>query len=109
MKLIMLILGAALGFGGGVWYGVHHPKEAADLAAKQEEWINQGKMQATQAVKERLDKILDKQKTAPAAGLSFTGGSSLLGSSGGTAADELKQLRDEQDKNLKEMAAKAKK
>jgi hypothetical protein len=106
MKLIILILGLGLGFGGGIWFGVHNPQWASDFAAKEEEWVNKGKMQATQAVKEKLDKILDKQPGTPAAGF----GSSLLGGgSGGSTTDELKKLRDEQDQMLKQMASSTKK
>ena len=102
MKLITLIVGLVLGFGAGVYWGHNNQEAAGNLAAKEEEWVLKGKMQATQAIKEKLDQVLAKQSPAPAAsGAGFVGGSAVGGSSAAVPADALKQLRDEQDQQLK--------
>src|SRR3954463_12919098 len=105
MKLITLIVGLVLGFGIGVYWGHHNQEAAGNLAAKEEEWVLKGKMEATQAIKEKLDRVLAKESPPPAApGAGFVGGSAVGGGSTGSPssqADALKQLRDEQDQQLK--------
>src|SRR3954463_13999496 len=107
MKLITLIVGLVLGFGIGVYWGHHNQEAAGNLAAKEEEWVLKGKMEATQAIKEKLDRVLAKESPAPAAapGAGFVGGSAVGGSpaagAGSSQADALKQLRDEQDQQLR--------
>ena len=76
MKLIVLILGLVVGAGGGVWYGAQHPEWAKDFAAKEEEWVRQGKEQALKSVKEKLDSLTSSGSSTPAAGRSFAGGTS---------------------------------
>ena len=34
-KLIIFVVGLAIGFGGGVYWGVNHPKEASRIAARE--------------------------------------------------------------------------
>jgi len=34
-KLIIFVVGLGLGFGGGVYWGVNHPSEAATMAARE--------------------------------------------------------------------------
>ena len=76
MKLIVLIFGLRIGFGFGIYVGVHYPTDAAGIAAKQDEWYMKGKMEATQAIKDKLDKVLSQQTKPAAPGLSFAGGAS---------------------------------
>src|SRR6476660_2357994 len=102
MKLITLIVGLVLGFGVGVYWGHHNQEAAGNLAAKEEEWVLKGKMEATQAIKARLDQVLSSSSSSsahPTPGTGFVGGSAVGGS--GNTADALKQLRDEQDQQLK--------
>lgn len=56
-KLIILVLGLAIGFGGGLWYGVHHPTEAANLSAAEEQQV----LQQTQAIKDKINQLVAKQ------------------------------------------------
>lgn len=100
MKTIMLLLGLAIGFGGGVYWGVHHQEQASDLAKKEEEWVLKGKMQATQAITQKLDQAL-KSQSSSAAGA--PAGSGFLGAAPGGANDALRQLRDEQQQQLQSM------
>ena len=44
MKLIALIIGLAAGFGVGVYWGVHHPSQAASLSAAEESMPSPGSM-----------------------------------------------------------------
>ena len=107
MKLIALLLGLAIGFGAGIWYGINRPQEAADLNAKQGEWIRQGKEQALKQVKEKLDSMLSQQPSGPAApgfARSFSGST---GGGGGAKSDTdaLKALRDDVGAQLNQVTA----
>jgi hypothetical protein len=110
MKLILLILGLAIGFGGGIWYGINHPKEAADLNAKQEEWLRQGKEQALGAVRDALNQKLAQAQAAPAApsgtGRNFSG--FVAGGTGGakSEADTLKDAKTIVEAQLTQVQAK---
>lgn len=106
MKLIALLLGMAIGFGGGIWYGVNRPKEAADLAVKQDEWIRKGKEEALKQVKAKLDGMLTQQPGGPAApGFSR----SFSGTSGGGGApsqtDALKALKGDVEAQLTQVTS----
>ena len=104
MKLIILIVGLVLGFGIGVYWGVHNPTQAANLSQQEEQWYLKGKMEATEAIKARLDQALSKSSTPSTPSSGFVGGNAVAGGgSGANAADALRQLRDEQDQQLKSM------
>lgn len=101
MKLIALLIGLAVGFGGGIWYGVNHPTAAADLAVKQDEWIRKGKEQALQQVKAKLDNMLSKPPGEPAApgfSRSFAGGTG--GGGGRPETEALKALKGDVEAQL---------
>ena len=104
MKLIALLLGLAIGFGCGIWYGVNHPKEAADLAAKQDEWVRKGKEEALKQVKAKLDNMLTQQPSggpsAPGFSRSFAGGGG-----GGSDTDALKALKGDVEAELNQVTA----
>ena len=104
MKTLFLLFGLALGFGGGVWWGVHHPSQAATLSAEEERQFMQMQIKATQAVKDKLNQIAAKQTS--------TGGGSPFGSgfvSGGAHASapdpEIASLAAEQDRQLQDLQA----
>src|SRR5436309_2767584 len=97
MKTIIFLLGLAIGCGGGVWWGVHHPEQAADFAKKEEELVLKGKMQATQAITAKLDQALKSQSSG-----SSTPGSGFLGGgpSTGGSVDTLKQILTQQQQEV---------
>ena len=100
MKLITLLLGLALGFGGGIWYGVQHPEWAKDFAAKEAEWVRKGKEQAFEFVKTKLEtKIAQEQNPSTPAGRSFAGGAG----SGGDSTDVLKSLKGDVEAQLNQI------
>ena len=104
MKLIALLLGLAIGFGTGIWYGVNHPKEAADLAVKQDEWIRKGKEEALKQVKAKLDSMLTQQPSGPsAAGFARSFGNT--GGGGKSDTDALKALKGDVEAQLNQVTA----
>ena len=100
MKMLILLVGLILGFGGGVYWGVKHPAHAADLAKKEEEWFLKGKAEATRLITQKLDHVLAQTpaKTEPTPRAGFVADS---GSSGNApATDALRKIRDEQKQQL---------
>ena len=106
MKLIVLLVGLAAGFGIGVYWGVHHPTEAATLSAQEEAKFIELQLQASQAIKAKLDQIANKQSSAPAAGKSFVG-SGFLGKSAASGPDpDVVAARDQQDAQIQQLQQK---
>lgn len=105
MKIIFLVLGLAVGFAGGIWYGISHPKEAADLNAKREEWVRQGKEEALNKLRDVLSTKLAQSESAPAAppGKSFAAGATGGGTKG--EAQALKDVKSVVEAQLTEVKA----
>ena len=107
MKLIVLLVGAALGFGGGVWWGVHNPTQAASLSAQEEaEFIK-----TAQAAKDKLDAMAARQLSTAGGGASIPiPGSSFAGGSTPSASPvvdpELQKLSQQMAQQLDAMKAK---
>jgi hypothetical protein len=57
-KLIILIIGAALGFGGGVWYSAVHPAQAANLAATGQHDALEAQLKFSQTAEDQLNKAI---------------------------------------------------
>lgn len=104
-KLITLVLGMGIGFGGGVWWGVHHPNEAANLSAQEEQEV----LEQTQAMKDKIAKLMAKH---PVSGISLPAGvpgSGLLGgnaSAGGAVDPDLQELDQKAQKQIDMLKAK---
>ncbi len=97
MKLIVLILGIAIGFGAGIYYGVHHPTQAQTLSDEEQRRFIQAQIKISEAVKAKLDQMATKSSTkTPGSG--FLGGSSTV-----IPPAEISQLRDDQDQQLKQL------
>lgn len=89
-KMIFLLAGLAVGFGAGVYWGVHHPTQAQDLAAQEEQKILEAKKEIAERFKQKLDAIINSSRQgAPPAG-----SSGFVGGSGRTAAGANPQLVD---------------
>ena len=102
MKILILLVGLILGFGGGVYWGVKHPTHAADLAQKEEEWFLKGKMEATRLITQKLDQALAqapaKTDTTPRTG--FVAESGSTSGNNPAATEALRKIRDEQRQQL---------
>ena len=100
MKLLFLILGLAIGFGGGVWWGVKNPTKAADLATLEEQWVLKGKIEATEAIKSKLDRVIadGKAEASKRVGVGFVSGKATAGPDPGVVA-----ARDDTDRELDDL------
>ena len=74
-KIIVLAIGLALGFGGGVWWANKNPDQAAQLSAAEEKKFLEAQLQITQKIQAKLDQLQGKA-SAPAP----KGASGFLGS-----------------------------
>jgi hypothetical protein len=102
MKLIVLLVGLAVGFGGGVYWGVHHPTEAASLSSAEEAKLVEMQIKTSEAVKRKLDQLSARQ---PTQSVSVPGSSGFV-SSGATNAvpdPEINTLRDQEDQLLQQL------
>jgi hypothetical protein len=99
-KWIFLLFGLGVGFGSGVYWGVHHPDQAATLSAQEEQQV----LEQTQALKNKLDQVINKQKSSSAGpGASFLGG----GSNGPGAVDpDLKEADQKAQQQIDMLKAK---
>ena len=98
LKLLFLIVGLAVGFGGGVYWGVHHPEQASQLSQEEERRFLELQIKTTEAVKNKLDQIASKQS-----GKSFGSGFVSGGSSGSAPDPDIAAVREQSDKQLQEL------
>ncbi len=64
-KLIFLVLGLAIGFGGGVYWSAHNPQKAQQLSAQEERRFLEAQMQITQKIQAKLDQLSSKTTSTP--------------------------------------------
>jgi hypothetical protein len=112
MKLIILVLGLVLGAAGGIFYAVQCPEQAAKIAGKENDLIAQGKREALEAMKQKLDSILSDQSQPASTGTGHTPGSSFasggisMPSSSSDQSAKIKSLRDDVTAQLNQIPAK---
>src|SRR5688500_116923 len=95
LKLIVLILGLAIGFGGGVWWGQKNPEAAAKLSAEEERRVLEAKIALTEKFRAKLDQLTSKASTP--------GGSGFLGSGQTNTSAQVDQLKAETVKEEQEL------
>lgn len=94
-KLIVLILGLVIGFGGGVWWGHKNPDQAAKLAAEEERRFLEAQLALTEKIQAKLEQLSSNVSAKPSGASSFFG--SGQSGSGAAVASEVKELRDESE------------
>lgn len=90
VKLVVLLLGLGIGFGGGVYWAHKNPDQAAKVAAEEERKFLEAQLALTEKIKAKLDEL------STAASGKLPGGSSgfLSSSQSGTAvAEDVKELK----------------
>src|SRR5687767_13128108 len=88
IKVLFLLVGLAAGFGGGVYWGVKHPEQAATLSAEEERRFIEAQVKITQELKKRLDRLASRSGK--------TSGSGFLAQDG--PDPEVVAIREEQEK-----------
>ena len=93
MKVIVLIIGLGIGFGGGVWWGHKNPEAAAKLSAEEERRVLEAKIALTEKFKAKLEQLKSDRSTP---GSGFVAG-------GGNASEKVDALKAETEKEEAEM------
>ena len=103
MKLLLILIAAAAGFGGGVYWGVHHPVQAQGLAAEEERRFLELQLKTSETLKAKLDQLASKQHSQTPEGTSGFVGSGFV--SGGAAAPDpdIKSLQQQQDLQIQQL------
>lgn len=88
VKLILLILGLAVGFGGGVYWAHNNPEQAAKISAEEERRFLEAQLAITEKIQAKLDEL------SAAASSKLPGGASgFLSTSPSGAAEDVKDLK----------------
>jgi hypothetical protein len=98
IKLVILLIALAVGFGGGVYWAHHNPDAAAKIAAEEEKRFIEAQLALNKKLKEKLASLDSKT--------SAKGGASGFLSSGQSAAaaqEDVKELKAETDKQEQEL------
>jgi hypothetical protein len=103
IKIIILLLGIAGGFGGGIYWAHHNPEAAAKISAEEEKRFLEAQLAITQKIQGKLESL--QNKTASSKGNSFLGGGS-----GASAAEvnDVKADAQKQEAELKQKIAQLK-
>ena len=107
VKMIFLLVGLAVGFGGGVYWGVKYPTEARKLATEEERRFLEAQKALLEKTKRKLDELIARSTgatSAPAGGTRST----LVSPQAAKAAPapapdpEVLALREEHERQLQE-------
>ena len=108
LKLIVLILGLAIGFGGGVYWAHKNPDQAAKVAAEEERKFLEAQLALTEKIKAKIEEL-----SSAASGKVPGGASGFLSSSQSKAAvtegvNDLKTDAQRQEDELRKRLAELK-
>ena len=107
LKLIVLILGLGVGFGGGVYWAHHNPEAAAKFSEEEERRFLEAQLAISQKIQEKLAEL-----SARTGGKTPGAGFLSSGQSGAAAAADVKELQSEaeaQEQALKQRIEQLKK
>ena len=85
-KMIFLILGLAVGFGGGVYWAHHNPDAAAKLSAEEEKKFLEAQLAITEKIQTKLDQLSNKSSSGGKTGSGFLSASQAGGATAASGA-----------------------
>jgi len=103
-KMIFLIVGLAVGFGGGVYWAHRNPDQAATLSAAEEKKFLEYQLQISQKIQAKLDQLQGKA-SAPKGASGFLGGGQAPAVSAADVNDVRADAQKQQDELQKRLAA----
>src|SRR5688572_8799960 len=71
VKIILLILGLAVGFGGGVYWAHKNPDQAAKLSAEEERRFLEAQLAITEKIQAKLDQLAGNTSAKPGGASGF--------------------------------------
>jgi hypothetical protein len=98
-KMIFLILGLAIGFGGGVYWAHHNPDAAAKLSAEEEKKFLEAQLAITEKIQSKLDQLSNKTNGGKTSGAGFLSASQA----GGATASDVNELKSDAQKQQAEL------
>lgn len=97
IKLIVLLIALALGFGGGVYWAHHNPDAAAKLAAEEEKRFLEAQLALNKKIQEKLASLDSKTSAKPGVSGFLSAGQSAA------AKEDVNALKTEADKQEEEL------
>ncbi len=105
IKIIVLLLGLTVGFGGGVYWAHKNPDQAAKISAEEEERFLKAQLAITEKIKAKLDELSSATSSKVAGGSSGFLSSSQAGASVESDVKELKADAQRQEEELRKRLA----
>jgi hypothetical protein len=103
IKVIVLLVGLAIGFGAGVYWGVKNPEQAQKLAAEEERRVLEKQKELLAKMKAKLDQLASSRTGTAAGGSTGRGFVSGAQSAAPRADPEVDRLKAESDEQMKEL------
>jgi hypothetical protein len=103
-KMIFLILGLLVGFGGGVYWAHHNPDQAAQLSAAEEKKFLEYQLALTQKIQAKLEQLSNKTAAKPAGASGFLGAGQAPAVSQSDVNDVKAEAQKQQDELQKRLA-----
>ena len=100
-KMIFLLVGLAVGFGGGVYWGHKNPEAAAKISAAEEKRFLEAQLAINKKIQAKLDELQSKTSSG-----AKTSGSGFLSSSQSGASQDVKEVKAEAAKQEQELQKK---
>lgn len=98
IRLVLLLIALAVGFGGGVYWAHKNPDAAAKLAAEEEKRFLEAQLALNKKIQEKLASL--NNKTAPKASISGLLSSSQAAAEAKKDVDALQAEADQQEAQL---------
>ena len=110
IKMIVLLVGLAVGFGAGVYWGVKNPEQAQKLAAEEERRVLEKQKELLAKMKAKLDQLASSRTgtgaATPTGRSGFVAGAQSAAPKADPEVDRLKAESDEQMKELDKLLSK---
>ncbi len=100
IKIIVLIFGLAVGFGGGVYWGHKNPEQAAKISAEEERRFLEAQLAITQKIQAKLDQLSSATSGKPSNSSGFVS-SSQSDAAPATDVKDLKADAQQQEDELR--------
>ena len=100
VNLIVLVLGLAVGFGGGVYWAHKNPDQAATLSAEEEKRFLEAQLAITKKIQAKLEQLGGNTSAKPAG---TSSGFVSQGQASAASAGDVKELKADAQKQEDEL------
>lgn len=97
-KMIFLVLGLGIGFGGGVYWAHHNPDAAAKFSAEEEKRFLEAQLAITEKIQGKLEQL-----SASKGGKTSGSGFISAAQAGGATASDVNDLKNDTQKQQAEL------